>query len=171
MEEIQTFRTQKIWPFWALLINIIIMATVIGALGHSLFLHNRNDLGLVREVREIIYENALVEVPDEQQLEYAMVSGMVDSLNDPYAVFVEPADHEIQTDQLHGNFGGIGTQIGERYTKQLAHLPLSRISCTSRRFAGRRYSSVNLGIWKSLPTHLKFLSWQQFVDLLGGMLW
>ena len=111
MEKIQTFRTQKIWPFWALLINIIIMATVIGALGHSLFLHNRNDLGFVIEVKEIIYENALVEVPDEQQLEYAMVRGMVDSLNDPYAVFVEPADHEIQTDQLHGNFGGIGTQL------------------------------------------------------------
>jgi carboxyl-terminal processing protease len=65
----------------------------------------------VRQVREIILENAIAEVPNEQQLEYGMIRGMVDTLDDPYAIFVEPADHEIQSDQLHGNFGGIGVTL------------------------------------------------------------
>lgn len=111
MEEMQTSKTRKTWPFWVLLTIIIIMAIAIGALGHSLLLRYRGDLGLVRQVREIILENAIAEVPDEQQLEYGMIRGMVETLDDPYAVFVEPADHEIQTDQLHGNFGGIGVQL------------------------------------------------------------
>jgi carboxyl-terminal processing protease len=94
-----------------LLTIIVIMAIAIGALGHSLLLRHRGDLGLVRQVREIILENAIAEVPNEQQLEYGMIRGMVDTLDDPYAIFVEPADHEIQSDQLHGNFGGIGVTL------------------------------------------------------------
>jgi len=111
MEEMQTSNTQRTWPFWMLLTIIIIMAIAIGALGHSLLLRYRGDLGLVRQVREIIRKNAIAEVPDDQQLQYSMIRGMLETLDDPYAVFVEPADHEIQTDQLHGNYGGIGVQI------------------------------------------------------------
>ena len=111
MEEMQPSNTQRTWPFWILLIIIVIMAIAIGALGHNLLQRYRGDLGLVRQVQEIILENAIAEIPDDQQLEYAMIRGMLETLDDPYAVFVEPADHEIQSDQLHGNFGGIGVQL------------------------------------------------------------
>lgn len=111
MEDHQTTKNIKGNPYWFLQIIIIIMAVAIGALGHSLLLRYQKDFGLVRQAREIILENAIAEVPDELQLQHAMIRGMLETLNDPYAVFVEADEHEIQSDQLQGNFGGIGVQL------------------------------------------------------------
>jgi carboxyl-terminal processing protease len=36
---------------------------------------------------------------------------MVDAYGDPYTIFVEPVQHELETDTLQGSFGGIGVQL------------------------------------------------------------
>jgi len=40
------------------------------------------------------------------------ISGMVTSLGDPYTVFLPPADNKINKEDLTGEFGGVGIQLG-----------------------------------------------------------
>ena len=65
---------------------------------------------LLVDIRHELVEN-YVEAPDQLELVEAAVQGMVDSLDDPYTVFV-PAEHVEQfSDRLTGSFSGIGAQI------------------------------------------------------------
>lgn len=67
-------------------------------------------LDLLLDVRYELVEN-YVEAPDQISLVEAAVQGMVDSLQDPYTVFV-PAEHVEQfSDRLTGSFSGIGAEI------------------------------------------------------------
>lgn len=66
---------------------------------------------LVVEAFEILKKNGLKEMPDTTEIQYYMIRGMLDAYNDPYTVFIEPDDHELQSDQLSGKFGGIGCSI------------------------------------------------------------
>ncbi len=43
---------------------------------------------------------------------YGAISGLVQSLGDPYSEFMNPADAKQFADNLSGNFGGIGAELG-----------------------------------------------------------
>jgi carboxyl-terminal processing protease len=43
---------------------------------------------------------------------YGAISGMVDSLNDPYTVFLTPKENEQFEENIQGNFEGIGMEVG-----------------------------------------------------------
>jgi len=49
---------------------------------------------------------------DYQKMVYGAIKGMVDSLGDPYTVFFEPDDAKKFTEDVSGNFSGIGIEIG-----------------------------------------------------------
>jgi carboxyl-terminal processing protease len=50
----------------------------------------------------------------DDDLTYAAISGMLDSLDDPYTVFLDPRDKRQLTELISGgNFGGIGVYIGQ----------------------------------------------------------
>jgi carboxyl-terminal processing protease len=50
----------------------------------------------------------------DEDLTYAAISGMLDSLGDPYTVFLDPRDKQSLTELISGgNFGGIGVYIGQ----------------------------------------------------------
>jgi carboxyl-terminal processing protease len=49
------------------------------------------------------------------------ISGMVNSLGDPYTVYLPSEDNEISQENLSGSFGGVGIQLGYK-DKQLAVL-------------------------------------------------
>jgi len=67
-------------------------------------------LDLLVEVRHELVDG-YVEKPDQVGLVEAAVEGMVESLHDPYTVFV-PAEHLDQfADRLTGSFSGIGAEI------------------------------------------------------------
>lgn len=51
---------------------------------------------------------------DEQKMVYGAISGMVDSLGDPYSTFMTPDENKSLSDDLKGVFGGIGAEIGSR---------------------------------------------------------
>ncbi|NLG96807.1 MAG: S41 family peptidase [Chloroflexi bacterium] len=69
------------------------------------------DYPLLEEVTRLLKENAYFTLPDDKALEYGMIKGLVAAVNDPYTVFVEPPQHELQSNRLHGRFGGIGARI------------------------------------------------------------
>lgn len=52
-------------------------------------------------------------IPDKQMV-YGAVAGLVDSLKDPYTVFFPPAEAKKFEQDVKGNFGGIGAEIGIR---------------------------------------------------------
>jgi len=50
-------------------------------------------------------------LPTEQERTYGAVRGMMESFKDPYTVFIEPPQTELQSQQLSGKFGGIGANV------------------------------------------------------------
>lgn len=54
-----------------------------------------------------------------QQRMYGAISGMVASLGDPYTEFFSPADGNQFQQDITGNFGGIGAELGENSSTQI----------------------------------------------------
>jgi carboxyl-terminal processing protease len=45
---------------------------------------------------------------------WGMISGLAESLDDPYTFFLPPADNQLFTDDMSGSFGGVGMEIEVR---------------------------------------------------------
>lgn len=56
------------------------------------------------------YPNAS-KITDQEKI-YGAISGLTDSLNDPYSVFFNPEEAKMFEDDIQGNFGGVGMEIG-----------------------------------------------------------
>lgn len=52
-------------------------------------------------------------VSDEDKI-YGAISGMVDSLGDPYTRFLPPEDNKSFSESISGNFSGVGMEIGKK---------------------------------------------------------
>ena len=50
----------------------------------------------------------------DQERVWGAIEGLVGSLKDPYSVFLPPTDAEIFQENINGNFGGVGMEIGLR---------------------------------------------------------
>ena len=66
---------------------------------------------LLDEAWEIAEGQFYGELPTDQVRTYGAVRGMMESFKDPYSVFIEPPQTELQSQQLSGKFGGIGASI------------------------------------------------------------
>ncbi|MBI2676995.1 MAG: S41 family peptidase [Candidatus Yanofskybacteria bacterium] len=51
---------------------------------------------------------------DKRNLVYGAIEGMVNSLGDPYTVFLKPEESKKFEEQINGSFGGVGIEIGMR---------------------------------------------------------
>jgi len=56
---------------------------------------------------------------DTEKMVQGAISGMVDSLDDPYTVYLPPDDNEVSQENLTGSFGGVGIRLGYK-DRQLA---------------------------------------------------
>jgi carboxyl-terminal processing protease len=63
---------------------------------------------LLTEAWDIADSQFYGQLPTDQARTYGAVRGMMESFQDPYSVFVEPPQTELQSQQLSGKFGGIG---------------------------------------------------------------
>lgn len=70
-------------------------------------------LVLIKEAKRLLGMHYIDPLPDELELERGMIHGMMGVLPDPYSRYVEPATHEIQTDDLAGEYAGIGAEISK----------------------------------------------------------
>ena len=66
---------------------------------------------LLNEAWEIAEGQFYGQLPTDQVRTYGAVRGMMESFKDPYSVFVEPPQTELQSQQLSGKFGGIGASV------------------------------------------------------------
>lgn len=72
----------------------------------------------------LLKDNLVFPLPDASNLEHGMIRGMLTAVNEPYTVFVEPAQHQMQTDRLQGKYGGIGVRIERDAKKDIYLFPL-----------------------------------------------
>ncbi len=61
---------------------------------------------------------------DPQKMVYGAISGMVNSLGDPYTVFLAPAQNQEAKDDLGGKLEGVGIQLGMQDKKIVVVAPL-----------------------------------------------
>lgn len=66
---------------------------------------------LFEQAYEILINHGFYPLPEQKKIEYGLIRGLLQAYNDPFTVFVEPPQHELQSQQLRGNFGGIGARI------------------------------------------------------------
>jgi carboxyl-terminal processing protease len=66
---------------------------------------------LLDEAWDIAEDQFYGQLPTDQSRTYGAVRGMMEAFKDPYTVFVEPPQTELQSQQLSGKFGGIGASI------------------------------------------------------------
>ncbi|MEM7799846.1 MAG: S41 family peptidase, partial [Chloroflexota bacterium] len=58
-----------------------------------------------------VEESYIGETPQDKQVTYAAIRGILNSLDDPYSIFLEPVVRQEEIISLSGNYGGIGVFI------------------------------------------------------------
>lgn len=100
-----------------ILVGIVLALALLGVgfmggfAASSLWAADRYTFPLLAEARDLLAGYYIGELPDPIVLQRGMIRGMVEKLGDPYTTYQEPASHEIQSDSLAGEYGGIGVQL------------------------------------------------------------
>lgn len=71
------------------------------------------EYSLLTEAEGLIERHYNGALPDAKTLEYGAIRGYVNAIGDPYTVFVDPPAAEIESNNLQGEYGGIGAGIGQ----------------------------------------------------------
>lgn len=72
---------------------------------------NPDPYALVEEAQRLVEANFNGELPDAQTIQQGLVRGYIQSLGDPYTVYIDPPATELESQSLAGEFGGIGVNI------------------------------------------------------------
>jgi len=111
MKKLHISEKTKQWLFAGLQVMIVLLALAIGYFGRGFIMRRQDDLLLFKQAKQILTNNTIIDLPSDEILQHGMIRGMLETLNDPYTYFVEPAEHEVQTAELAGSFGGIGVRL------------------------------------------------------------
>ena len=85
----------------------------------------KTDFGIFWEAWDMLKkEHYKGEEATDQDLVYGAVKGLVSSLGDPHTVFFPPEDSKKFEEDVSGNFGGIGAEIGVRDSQLVVIAPL-----------------------------------------------
>lgn len=112
---------------------IIILIVFIGFTGaflsgyflKSYFDSRVNEFPVLNQAYNILTDHAYIELPDSKSIEYGMIRGMLDASGDRFALFLEPVQHELETNSLHGSFGGIGVELNQNQNGDILIYPIS----------------------------------------------
>ncbi|MEX0690139.1 MAG: S41 family peptidase [Candidatus Paceibacterota bacterium] len=91
----------------------------------SIELSEENDFDVFWEVIELIESKHINgDSFDNQKAIYGAIEGVIKSLDDPYSSFFAPEDAKKFSEDISGNFGGIGAEIGIRDNQLTVIAPL-----------------------------------------------
>ncbi|MCA9366057.1 S41 family peptidase [Candidatus Kaiserbacteria bacterium] len=62
---------------------------------------------------KFVFSSSTAAISDEDRI-YGAIKGMVESYGDPYTVFLEPQEASQFEEDISGNFGGVGMEVGMR---------------------------------------------------------
>lgn len=99
-----------------LLIFLLVAAGFISAFLSGYFLRSfidspSDEFLVLNQAYSILINHAYLDLPESKSLEYGMIRGLLQASGDPYATFQEPAQHELESNNLQGSFGGIGVEL------------------------------------------------------------
>lgn len=78
---------------------------------------------ILTEARRALEDYYHQPLPDAKTLEYGAVRGWVNAVGDPYTVFVEPQPHELETQSLQGEYGGVGVGLSQNAAGEIVLSP------------------------------------------------
>ena len=85
------------------------------------------DLSLMWKVKDKLEEEFLEKDKlKDEEMTYGAISGMVSALDDPYTVFLAPKENKSSNDDLAGEFGGVGIQLGYKEKSLAVVAPLAK---------------------------------------------
>lgn len=76
------------------------------------------------DVWEQLSTNYVDRPVNDEELFYGAVRGMVESIGDPYSIFLDPDETQLFQQELSGNFEGIGIEIGIKMDRLTVIAPL-----------------------------------------------
>ncbi len=95
----------------SLLVLLALAASFAGGYLTHAARHPASNFPLLEEAYRALRKYGLYDLPSEKTLTYGAIHGMVQAYGDPYTLFVEPPQNELQNEQLSGAFGGIGVTL------------------------------------------------------------
>lgn len=112
-----------------ILIIILVALGFLGAFLSGFFLKSHFDstsniFPILNQAYNILINHSYESLPVPPGLEYGMIKGLLDSSTDPYATFQEPVQHELESNSLHGSFGGIGVEYSYNQERELMIFPI-----------------------------------------------
>jgi carboxyl-terminal processing protease len=106
-----TFRKNRQLIIYTSILIFFIVVSFTGGFFLSQYLTRQQDFPILKQAYHILSDHAYKQLPQTTQMEYGMIRGMLQVYDDPYTIFLEPAQNELQSDQLAGKFGGIGVRL------------------------------------------------------------
>lgn len=67
--------------------------------------------GLLMEAQALVEQHFNGTLPDAAKIDQGIARGYIQSLGDPYTVFIDPPNAEIESNSLSGEYGGIGVGL------------------------------------------------------------
>ena len=98
--------------FFFLIALLLVTSFTTGYLFRLYLTPKLGEHALLDQAYQILHDTGLKTLPAPPALEYGMIRGMLQAYDDPYTVFVEPTQNELDSNALQGSFGGIGVQLG-----------------------------------------------------------
>lgn len=100
-----------------------VLALYVGYQIRTLWPPASEELNLLKEAQRLLARYYISDLPDQLTLERGMIHGMVGKLGDPYTIYLEPAEHELQTDDLTGEYAGIGAYLSQGEDRRIHLIP------------------------------------------------
>lgn len=114
---------QRYFLFTLFCILLVTIGFTAGFIFNPRSAFNKQGFPVLNEAYSILSKNGLTPMPEAPEMEYGMIRGMLQAYNDPYTIFVEPVQHELESNSLQGSFGGIGVRFGRDADNQLILYP------------------------------------------------
>ena len=113
-----------------LLVPSLVALGLLGAFLSGFFLDSyfdsqTNDFSILHQAHNILINHSYLDLPDAGVLEHGMIKGLVESSEDPYASFQEPVQHELESNNLQGSFGGIGVEFSYTHDGDILIYPVA----------------------------------------------
>ena len=90
---------------------LIALAFAAGFWTHGELYPTQTHFPVLSQAYQLIQKHGYQEIPQDPQMEYGAIQGLINAYQDPHTTCLAPAQAELNNDTLSGSYGGIGAQM------------------------------------------------------------